>query len=457
MTRLPNSRLRAVIEEAHLRYEDVARLVRAVAAESGITVHTGKSNVSYWLGGTPPNPRTARVLCEGLSRQLGRPVTLHDIGLSALPGGTDPDDLGLTVEGDPVETLGRLGSADIERRTFLTASAYSVAAAALPLGAAGEVHARTRRVLNGGIAGAEEVNAVRDMVAMLTAIDERHGGQHGRSAVVQYLRTDVLGLCQARFRVPQQRTDMLSAAASLAYLAGWKAFDANEHGLAQRYYLQAYALTKDAEDLPHQAFTLRIMAHHGMDNGQPEHCLDLADAALDRARGRVAPATEALFVICRARALADAGQVSKALAEADRARTLASAVAEGATGWAVMWGLASATVESHTAKILTRIGDHKGAERHHAGARRRYTGTEHRRIAALSAAAEADAQSRQGQTDAACATWNRALDTMNGIRSSRTIRAVRDMRSTIAPAKARGSRSAADLDERACLWLRDAS
>ncbi|MFE3015725.1 hypothetical protein [Streptomyces sp. NPDC059256] len=457
MTRSPNSRLRAIIHESGLRYEDLARLVRSVAAASGTTIRTGKSNVSCWLGGTPPNPQTARYLCEALSRTLGRPISLADIGLSATPGDTGRADVGLTVEGDPVEMLGQLGSADIERRTFLTGSAYSVAAAALPLGNAGEAHARTRRALNGGIAGSSEVRAVRDMVAMFTAIDERHGGQHGRSAVVQYLRTDVLGLCQAQFRTIEQRNDMLTSAASLAYLCGWKAYDAGEMGLAQRYYLQAYALTKDAGNTAHEAFTLRILAYHGMDNGRHEHVLGLADAALERAQGRVDRVTESLFVICRARALASVGQASRSLAEADRARTLAGSTgAEGMTGWASMWGAASANVASQTAKILDSIGDFRGAERHHANARRRYSGTEHQRIAALSAAAEGHSQYQQGQVERACATWGQALDTMTGIRSTRTLKAVHAMRSAVNQVKDRAVRPALDLDERAHTWLREA-
>ncbi|MGW0314035.1 hypothetical protein [Streptomyces flavidovirens] len=139
--------------------------------------------------------------------------------------------MGLTVEDDPVETLGRIGRADIERRTFLTTAAYSVAGAALPLGVAGEIQSRTARAITGGIAGVAEVEAVRDMVRMFTAIDERHGGQHGRSTVVQYLTDDVQRLCNSRFRTEALQREMFSAAASLAYLAGWKAYDAGEHGL----------------------------------------------------------------------------------------------------------------------------------------------------------------------------------------------------------------------------------
>lgn len=384
-------------------------------------------------------------------------MTLRDIGLAAHDGDdAELADLGLTGTDDPVVTLGRLGRADIERRRFITTAAYSVAAAAMPLGLADEYAERTAAATSGRRAGAADVQAVHDMVRMFVAIDERHGGRHGRSTVVQYLTTDVAEMCRAVFHTGEQHRRMLSTAASLAHLAGWKAYDAGEHGLAQRYYLQAYRLTREAENEPHQAYVMRILAHHGMDNGRPEHTLALAEAALSRAHGKVDPATESLFVICRARALAEADKRAAALSEADRARDMAAhGAADAVEGWAAMWGHPSATVASHTAKIMKSVGDHAGAERHHAAARRRYGSDNHLRISALSAAAEGEAQCAQGQVELACETWTRALDAMTGIRSSRTTKAVAGMRSSLTTFRARGARPAQELDERARQWLRE--
>ncbi|MGI5484951.1 hypothetical protein [Streptomyces lavendofoliae] len=457
MTRSRNDKLARAIEQSGMSYEAIARGIQTLANASGNSfIRTSKSNVSYWVAGTPPQSATARYLCEVLSRKIGHRLTLHDLGLTSADGHSDQADLGLTVEDDPVETLGRIGRADIERRTFLTTAAYSVAGAALPLGVAGEIQARTLRAVNGGIAGAAEVEAVRDMVAMFTAIDERHGGQHGRSTVIQYLTDDVQRLCKSRFQTEALQKQMYSAAASLAYLAGWKAYDAGEHGLAQRYYLQAFSLARSSGNRADQAYVLRILAHHGMDNRQPEHVLGLADQAIRLSRG-VDPATESLFVICRARALAESGRFADARREAERARDLAEQTeVQEMTGWASLWGAPIATVSSHTAKIYARIGDHAAAEAHHASARKRYGPTPHQRIAALSAAAEGHAQLRQGQIEAACVTWDKALDTMTGIRSLRTKKAVQSMRADLAPFRTRGARPAQELDERARTWLREA-
>ncbi|GAA1545894.1 hypothetical protein GCM10009730_63720 [Streptomyces albidochromogenes] len=54
--------------------------------------------------------------------------------------------------------------------------------------------------------------------------------------------------------------------------------------------------------------------------GAIAHVLGLADTALSMSRG-TDPATESLFVICRARALAESGKAADALREAERAAT----------------------------------------------------------------------------------------------------------------------------------------
>ncbi|MFI9078312.1 hypothetical protein ACIGW8_17810 [Streptomyces sioyaensis] len=62
-------------------------------------------------------------------------------------------------------------------------------------------------------------------------------------------------------------------------------------------------------------------------------------------------------------------------------------------------------------------------------------------------------QLKRGQIERACATWNRALDHMDGVRSVRTHKAIARMRGDLARFRARGVRCAADLDERAIDFL----
>ena len=229
--RTPNGQLKELLNEARLTYEATARSVRAIAAETGEQPATNKSAVHHWVHGVVPEEATIRYLAEALSRRLGRRITFEDLGLPSPPGGED-ENIGLALGPDPVEVLATIGEADMRRRRFLTASAYSMAATMLPLGYVTETAERTAAARSGATVGAAEITAVRDMVALFTEMDERLGGQHGRAAFVQYLITDVAPLCRARFHNDGLRQQMLSVASSAAHLAGWKAYDSGEQGLA---------------------------------------------------------------------------------------------------------------------------------------------------------------------------------------------------------------------------------
>jgi transcriptional regulator with XRE-family HTH domain len=456
-SRARNAALEQALKQADLTYEQAAAAVRVVAAEAGELLRTNRSAVAHWVNGKRPNPQTAAYIAEALSRRLGRSLRPSELGLCDPDQDPAHDRLGLILGADPVDTLRRIGEADIHRRKFLTGAAYSVGAAALPLGIDQAVEREQRAQAGHQRAGHAEIAAVRDMVDMFTRIDERHGGQHGRSAVVQYLRSDVADLCRSTFDTEEHRRSALGAAACVSYLCGWKAFDAGEHGLAQRYYLQSYALTKEAGDDLHGAWILRIMAHNGMDVRQPERTVDLAEAALARVHQRVDPTTEALFAVTRARALAHANRPTEAVAQLREAQDLVLRGDDQALPfWAALWGSPRATVASHTAKTFRELRDHANAEKHYSVSARSRPGSghEHQRITALTLAAQGREQAAQGHLEQACGTWGQSLDLFGGVRSARAADEVRGIRRALKVFERRGVKAAAHLDERAHSWQR---
>ncbi|MFG3117465.1 hypothetical protein ACGF4C_24070 [Streptomyces sp. NPDC048197] len=449
--RTANHQLKKLIDESGLPYEGIARAVRAVASESGQRLGTNKSAVHHWILGAEPSGATPGYLAEALSRRLGRRITREDLGLGSPVGGED-ENIGLTLDFDPIETLTAIGEADVNRRRFLATSAYSMAAAMLPLETVQEAAARTRTIRSGAVAGHADVTAVRDMVKLFMDMDERHGGQHGRSAFVQYLVTDVASLCRGRFASDEARAEALSVASAGAHLAGWKAYDSGEQGLAQRYYLQSLALAR-ASNIPGQdGFVMRTMSQQGMKLHRPEHCLALAETGWDRAKGRVDGQVEALFAITHAHALAKTGQTRRALADIDRAQA-ALATGDEVPFWALVWGPPAATVHSRTAKVFETLGDRRNAARQYATAAASRPGTTYARIIALDLVAQAEQQAKQGSIEQACTTWDRAIDTMAGVKSARTLKAIRSLRSDLRPYRVRGVRCAAELDERARVFL----
>lgn len=457
-TLTPNAALGRTIKEARWSYAELAAEVRRVAAESGTTLRTRPSAVAYWLNGGAPTAETAGLIAEALSRRLGRFLTTADLGWSG-PEYEDRSDalLGLGIGPDPVDIVRRLGEADINRRQILTTAAYSVAAAALPLGTAQAAEAQQRSTKGAGrYVGRTDLDTVRAMIRAFAVIDERQGGQHGRSAVVQYLRSDVAEMTRGRFATEALRAEALTAAAALSFLAGWKAFDADEHGLSQRYHLQSLALAREAGNPLHAAWILRLMAHKGMDIRQPAHTLDLAEAAVSLAEDHAAePGLMATLVICRARALGHAGRGREAAADIRRAQDLAlRAEDQPPPYWMVLSSVPTAQVNSHTGKTLQVLKDYRNAERGYARAARVYNTCAPglNRVVGLSLADQGSQQAAQGHLEQACGTWNRALTAFEGVFSDRAAKRIGGIQRQLASFERRGVRAATQLDERIRTW-----
>jgi hypothetical protein len=345
-------------------------------------------------------------------------------------------------------TVRALAAADLGRRGFLTSAGYFVVALAGPLSASPEDLARGQAAVESGSVrvGAADVRAVQAVVAAFSAVDERLGGEHGLDAVITYLVQDVAALCAGRFSDVATRHEMFSAAAQVAYLAGWKAHDAGHQSLARRYYLQAYHLATAGGAHAHAGWVLRIMAHHAVDIGRPDRCIDLAEAAWRHADGRVDARTMALFALALARAHATAGATAAAGRWMLRGEQLLDIEpAEESPWWAVQRGNPQALLHSHTAKTLAALRDHRGAEQHFAHTVTGWDPSSHSRVRALTLHQLGRAQADQGHLDQACATWRAAAEPLKVTHSARTRNAILDIRSTLAMPRHRTSPAARDL------------
>ncbi|GAB3462171.1 hypothetical protein GCM10027570_48500 [Streptomonospora sediminis] len=286
--------------------------------------------------------------------------------------------------------------------------AYSVGALTLPL----ELHhaADGASAGQGGTVGQTEIETVREVTEVFNRADERLGGGTSRSAVVEYLVSDVAGYCNGTFRREETRKDMFGAAAELAYLAGWKAHDAGRAGLAQRYYLHAFRLADESDPNAHAGYVLRILAHQAFDNGHKEHCADIAEAALSRVRGHVNEETESLFWLTAGRAHAANQDGKSALAAIGTAeKLLNTAPKDGPPRWASLGGPPEARLTNQAAKALSAMGDLAGAEDQYRQSARFWNPETHPRIHALTLSDLGEIQLKRGHLEAACETWSVAL------------------------------------------------
>ena len=324
MRREPNLLLRHLIAEAAFSHKGLARRLNDLGAARGLTgLRYDHSSVLRWMSGQQPRDPVPTLLAEVFALKLGRPVTSEDLGMA---GGATPLDLGHEFTyswQEGVETVTALWRADMERRRFLLDSAFAVGA-----GSAGALRwltfppeggpsaAGTRRV------GAPDIAAIREVTRSFGELDNRFGGGRVRSAVVKYLDSAVAPLLKDGLYGEATGRALASAAAEATRLAGWMAYDLEQHGLAQRHLIQALSLARGAGDHGLGGEILAGLAHQAIYIGQPRHALDLARAArLSARRAEISSLlAEAHVLEAHAHAaLGDRTACARALHEADLA------------------------------------------------------------------------------------------------------------------------------------------
>ncbi len=269
--------------------------------------------------------------------------------------------------------------------------------------------------------GRSDVEAVQETVSFFSRVDHRRGGGHARTAVLQYLTSDVSAFLHGRFTDETVRRQMFAAAGELACLAGWMSYDDAEHATAQWSYSIAAKLAAEAKDAPLSGFVLRAMSRQLLDLGQPDRALDLARASVSGARYQQAvPRERALLSMGRARALAMGGDREAASAALEQARgELAMASASDAEPDRVFF-VSEASLAHQSGCVLRDFGDLRGALGSFERAVQARQRSKFPRAHAITLGDLGDVQARLGQHDAAVATWSQALDAMSGVRSART-------------------------------------
>lgn len=354
------------------------------------------------------------------------------------------------------EEAASAGSIDveIERRRALGALAFGAAAIAVPgAGRGAGVVGGPGRPGRSRV-GMGEADAVLDMVGLFSRMDQRRGGGHARSMAVEYFTTQVAPVLGGSFRDDGVRRAMFSAAGELAYISGWMAFDAGENEIAWRDFSTAVRLADEADDAPLAGHVLRAMAHQAVDLGQPARALQLAEGSVDGERyRRAAPRERALLDVVHARALATAGRDAEAAAALNRAEEQLAAAGPGDDEPTRVFFFGEASLAHETACTLRDLGDLAGAEEQFARSVRTRKASTFTRTHAVTLGYLGSVQLRQGDVEAACATWSSSLDAMQGVDSGRTRQVVLEMRASLAPYRRGNLAAARDLDSRATDYL----
>ncbi|WP_230984250.1 hypothetical protein [Microbispora oryzae] len=391
-------------------------------------------SVLRWIGGRRLREPVPGPPAEVFSPGLGRRVPAEHIALPRETGGTVPPHLGQEFPHsweEGVASVTALWRADVERRRFLLDSTFALGA-----GSAGVVNWLTKpegeRLSAEGPrrVGVADVAAIREVTRSFGELDNRFGGGSIRGPVVRYLHTAVTPLLRDGAYGEATGRALATAAAELTRLAGWMAYDLEQHGLAQRYLIQALGLARSAGDHGLAGEILAGMSHQAVYVGHPRHGLELARAAIAAAKrsGIHTLTAEARVLEAHAHAtLGDGVSCAASLHEAETAFDRRSPKEEPA--WIGYFD--EAYLSAKAAHCLRDLGDGARAVRH---ARRsllmdgRYVRGKMFNLSLL-----ASALIQEGELEEACTTAEAALALAGGIQSARTRSYAADMRRRLEP------------------------
>ncbi|MFE4456106.1 hypothetical protein ACFROC_02000 [Nocardia tengchongensis] len=320
----PNRQFEELVEETGGVRKALARRIVDRGRSLGLELCYDHSSVGRWLAGEQPQPPVPGLIADTLTELLSRTITPAMCGMTNPPTATAEIGLEFSLSlSDAVDASTALWRNDVEHRRFLQDTSYAVAvypAASMRwLTLPGPEHpvsiGTSRRV------GQIDVDAVQSMATAFRDLDNKVGGGKVRSTIVQYLHSSVAPLLRGSFNEHIGR-QLFGSTAELVRLAGWAAYDQEDHGLAQRYLIQALRLARAASDGALSAEIMAAMSHQATYVGRPGDAIDLARAARIAARAAGVAALESECHMVEAHGHAarqDQTSCTTALAAAERA------------------------------------------------------------------------------------------------------------------------------------------
>jgi hypothetical protein len=308
----------------------------------------------------------------------------------------------------------------VQRRRFLVNAVFT--SAALPASAlrwltsppaAAPAASGIRKV------GRADIDAIRELTHSYREMDNRLGGGKLRTSVVSYLDDHVSRLLTTGSYQEETGRQLAAACGELSQLAGWVAYDSDEHGLAQRYLTQALAYSRHADDHALAAEVLAAQAHQALYLARPDEAVDLARAAQAAAvrHGSATLLTECLVMEAHGHAARnDASACGATLARAEQ--TFDRAAREDDPAWLAYFD--EAYLAARMAQCFRDLGE--------AGHAARYV-----RGRAFNLCLLATAYAAQDEPEQAPVVGRQALDLTVRLTSARSIRYVRDLVRALRP------------------------
>ncbi len=311
--------------------ENLGDHLNRLATTLGLRVQVHRRYPRRWVypernRATPRIPRDPlpSLVCLLLHQRLGEALTPEMLGWPAPRGALYvPADDGLHRCWDGAGAIAALGEVvdpdSMERRHFMAMTGLSLTAVA---------HqwlldpARVAASVLGKRVDHEVADDLERVANARRRLDDALGGGSLLPATREDLRL-VLALLRNSSYTEDVGRRLHAVAAEFARIAGWLAFEINQHALAQRYFLAALRAAHVSEDRALGANILGFMGSQAANSSSPKDAVLLTESALNGAR-ELTPVVEASLHARLARAAAGVGDVTAWQRSQDRAFDLLS-------------------------------------------------------------------------------------------------------------------------------------
>jgi tetratricopeptide (TPR) repeat protein len=269
-----------------------------------------------------------------------------------------------------------------------------------------------------------EIESIRQITRTFRALDNAHGGGFVREQAVRFLDREVSPLLKGGSYSGTDGVELLRASAELTQLVGWMSYDGAQHGLSQRYFIQALRMAKAVGDDCLGAEILAAMSHQASYMGEGSSAVDLARVAGRTASNAGVPVLVAEAFVLEAQGHAER-QDEKACAAALHAAetTLDKADRSNEPQWISYFD--EAYMSAKFGHCFRALGQPKEAERF---ARRSLDmDPAYVRGRAFNLSLLATSYVQQGEAEQACLVGRQAVSLARDLNSKRAVRYISDV------------------------------
>ncbi|MFF4410717.1 sporulation protein [Streptomyces sp. NPDC001404] len=427
-----NAHLDKLISESGISHKRLAHRLNELCLAEGIASEYTHTSVANWSRrGMQPKWPVPQHICTALAECLGRAVSLADIGMESPQNDRA---IGLAFPRDQRQALTEtvLYWSTVNRRNFLAAASFAASAFSEPVTRWLVSPTEPMKPSSGAyILGRAHIEELRAAADNARTWDSRFGGALWKShSLTEYLDERVTPLLRARYSERDGR-DLFSVTAEMARLAGWTAFDANQHQTAQRHYIQALRLAKAAGDIHLGSYILATMAMQSMMRGFASQAIDMAQGAYERVPA-ADPRVLGFAKLIEARAHArdgDARSACACLAAAEQLQERGQAEGTGERPWIDFF--TRQRVVTDATEIFRDLGRPKSVFAWHAlGA---MPGDAFARSRGIRLSVLATAYAQQGNLDAALSLGQESLQIFSRLQTARGLDYIKIFTSALRP------------------------